>query len=545
MGNRESKSLVEHVERSLRLRPAVHDAFIPFDIGAMFPVLAGEIIRITADDPGEGLILAMDGETAATTALVELAASEAVYVLIVGDVPPALQGMPNVRQVPFSDEDAEPDYFAVALSSTVALAAVGSHFSKGPDTLASFYGGWTGLRSRVAPFLEAVSTYYGQQESQRVAALPAEVPEVSAGHVVHLANVVAQQLVTLQHDTAMDKDDLFSVLEILKAISARRRSHDILFVFVEQIASVVQMERCSVVRVWGGDNAGHVLASHEDEHVADLSIDLTKYPEVREALTTRSKVVIDDVREDEITRTFAPQLIRAGIQSLVVIPITLLDPTVGSLLLRAARSNAPFSRREISFFEILAEAAANALERAHLFEGIQKANERLELLAITDGLTGLFNHRHFRTRLESEFERARRYSSPLACMIFDIDNFKKINDTFGHLQGDRILKDLASRVMHVTRRTDIVARYGGEEFAVIMPQTAIEGAKAQAERLLEEVRSKEYQGMPPGYPVTVSIGVTVLDHDAMLDCEALIRAADSALYEAKNNGKNRVVVATT
>src|SRR5690606_13807358 len=117
--------------------------------------------------------------------------------------------------------------------------------------------------------------------------------------------------------------------------------------------------------------------------------------------------------------------------------------------------------REISFFEIVAEAAANALERAQLFESIQVANERLEQLAITDGLTGLYNHRHFRDRLESEFQRALRYKLPLSLLLFDVDDFKQLNDTFGHLQGDHILRELAQRTLTSVRHSDFVSRYGG------------------------------------------------------------------------------------
>jgi two-component system cell cycle response regulator len=335
---------------------------------------------------------------------------------------------------------------------------------------------------------------------------------------------------------------LSSVLNILKAVSARRRAHDILYVFVEQVARAVTIDRCSVVRVWGGDNVGHVLASHEDETVTDLPIDLGKYPEIRRAMETRQKVIINDTRHDPLMRPFLNELTQSGIASVVVIPVVLFDQNVGSFLLRAARTRGPFLLREISFCEIVAEAAANALERAHLFESIQRANERLEYLAVTDGLTGLYNHRYFRERLESEFDRARRYSLPLSCMIMDIDNFKKINDTYGHLQGDGILRSIAATTLQNVRKSDIVARYGGEEFVVIMPQTGIDGARAQANRVRNDVGGAAYNGMPEGRHVTVSIGVAVFDAATMFDCEALIRAADSALYRAKREGKNRVVV---
>jgi len=348
-----------------------------------------------------------------------------------------------------------------------------------------------------------------------------------------------------QQDIAMDRHDLFSVLEILKAISSRRRAHDVLFVFVEQIARVIETNRCSIVQVWGGERKGRVQASHEDETVSDLVIDLEKYPEILHAMETRQKVVINDVARHRLTRQYARQLSEAGIRVLMVIPIVLFDPNVGSLFLRVTRRRGSFALREIGFCEIVAEAAGNALERAQLFERIQRANERLERLAVTDALTGLHNRRHFHQRLQEEYQRSKRYALPLACVMFDIDDFKKINDTYGHLQGDSVLREIAAQTNALIRKTDICARYGGEEFVIVMPQTGIVGARSQAHRLLEVLRTHKYPGLPPKARVTVSIGVAVLDLDTMDNCDALVAQADVALYEAKRLGKNRVVVAQT
>lgn len=382
----------------------------------------------------------------------------------------------------------------------------------------------------------------GSQVTRGLPPVDMEAVKSCLSYSTALASMLMRYATCEADGLAVDKHDLLSVLDILKAISSRRRSHDVLFVFVEKIARIIETARCSVVRVWGDETIAHVLASHDDERINDLKLDLAKYPEIQHSLETLGKVVIDDVAQDELTQPFVEDLRRARISSLIVVPIMLLDPHVGSLFLRAARDSRPFTHREVSFCEIVAEAASNALERAHLFESIQKANKRLEFLAVTDGLTGLFNHRHFRERLDEEFERARRYKLPLSCLIFDIDDFKKINDTFGHLQGDQILQEIASRTLNLIRRSDLAARYGGEEFTIVMPQTGLEGAKAQGQRMLDELSRLPYKGVPEDYPVTVSVGVAVLDHENMLDCEALVRCADTALYQAKRNGKNQVVI---
>lgn len=433
--------------------------------------------------------------------------------------------------------------FMLCFSSHGAISLLGCQSREGD--VERFNGGWS-LKRRSADIVAARLAQLGaigDEDLQRVR----DVPDVKdlEGSALALAMMAAHaNAQAMQQETiARDKDDLFSVLSILKAISAKRRAHDILFVFVEQISKVVKSDRCSIVRIWGGDPFGHVMASHEDATVVDKTIELFKYPELHHAMASQKKIVVNDALTAERAEPFAEELRKAGINSLVVLPIVLFDQHVGSLLLRAARFQGNFSPREVSFFEIVAEAASNALERAQLFESIQVANERLERLAITDGLTGLYNHRHFREHLEQEFDRASRYKLPLSCLIFDVDDFKKLNDTFGHLAGDNVLKEIASRTMRCVRKSDLVARYGGEEFVVIMPQTAREGAEVEGERIRDIIGGTPFADISGGTQVTISGGISVLDHDTMLNAEDLLRAADLALYEAKRNGKNRVAIA--
>ncbi len=532
----QSERLLERLHTLVESPTQPCEALVPVDGFAIYYLLASEIARMATEEGGEGLCLFVDAQTAMQVDAVDGARVAAKKVLVVGEAPDSWTGASNITSVPFSGVANEQDVFIVVLSPRLSVTLVCDH------SAAEFRGAWTAHRERVLDIAQLLLFAGGVDfgEALQLAATPA-ADECSMQCAMRLMSLLSRQLALRQRDIAMDKDDLSSVLNILKAVSAKRRAHDILFVFVEQIARSVRVDRCSVVRVWGGDSAGHVVASHEDESITDLVIDLQKYPEIRRAMETRAKVVINDTRRDPIMRPFIGNIAASGITSLVVIPVILFDQNIGSLLLRVARIQGGFSLREISFCEIVAEAAANALERGHLFESIQKANERLEYLADTDGLTGLYNHRYFRQRIESEFERARRYSLPLSCLIMDIDNFKKINDTYGHLQGDTVLRGIAATALASTRKSDIVARYGGEEFVVIMTQTGYDGAKAQAERMLRDIRETVYEGLPEGTRITVSIGISVFDADTMLDCEALIRAADSALYVAKRAGKNRVV----
>lgn len=513
-------------------------AWAPIDDHSVFRLIAAEIARMVTGSGGTDAAVVVDSHTASRVDMLEEARNAARRVYLYGTVPVNWGRPENVVAVPFSREIRDTDRLIVIVSSKMAYAAIGSLTELGDSGVDSFAGAWTAHRPTVLELLAALPACDLNEEYD---AAPVEAHDhVSAA--MRLTALQANILASRQRDITMDKDDLFSVLNILKAMSAKRSAHDILYVFVEHIARVVTSDRCSIVRIWGADQDGHVLASHEDANLTNHNIELAKYPELGHVLRTGEKIIVNDVRKDALMKTCLPDLERANIRSLLVIPIVLFDRNVGSLLLRAARNKGTFTLREISFFEIVAEAASNALERAELFERIQKANERLEHLAITDGLTGLFNHRCFRTRLEEEVERALRYRIPLSCMIFDVDNFKQLNDAYGHLQGDNILCEIGKRTLRTVRRSDIVARYGGEEFVVIMPQTASEGAFTQGQRLCEDIGGRPFDSERGPIPVTVSIGVGVFDHDKNMDCEGLIVAADKALYEAKRAGKNQVIL---
>ena len=157
-------------------------------------------------------------------------------------------------------------------------------------------------------------------------------------------------------------------------------------------------------------------------------------------------------------------------------------------------------------------------------------------MANTDGLTGLYNHRHLQERLAQEIERAERYGRPLSVVMADLDHFKAFNDTFGHPSGDEVLIEVASTLRHVSRASDILARYGGEEFTLILPETGDSEARVVAERARECVAALRLEA-----GVTLSLGVASYRPGGSK--EELIGAADAALYEAKRQGRNRVCFA--
>jgi diguanylate cyclase (GGDEF)-like protein len=166
--------------------------------------------------------------------------------------------------------------------------------------------------------------------------------------------------------------------------------------------------------------------------------------------------------------------------------------------------------------------------------------KELERLSITDALTDVYNRRHLDATLKRELDRSRQTGAPLAVIMFDADHFKNFNDTYGHDQGDRVLK-MAGQVMKgAVRKYDVPCRYGGEEFAVILPSTGPEGAMQVAERLRQDVETMSVDGLK----VTISLGVACFPMITADTPAALVEAADVALYRSKESGRNRSTMAT-
>jgi diguanylate cyclase (GGDEF)-like protein len=220
-------------------------------------------------------------------------------------------------------------------------------------------------------------------------------------------------------------------------------------------------------------------------------------------------------------------------------PLSGPEPEDGVLgVISIARPGRPFSQRQRELFEYLSNQAAISIENVDLHEQVQRQ-------AVTDELTGLFNHRRFQEVITAEVERTRRFGQELGLIMLDIDDFKRVNDSYGHLQGDLVLKEVARALRDSAREIDEPARYGGEEMAVALPQTGLEGAYEFAERVRQRIERLQIPLLDGGgtLRVTASFGAASLPDSAKIDKGALIAAADAALYRAKRSGKNRTVKA--
>jgi diguanylate cyclase (GGDEF)-like protein len=226
-----------------------------------------------------------------------------------------------------------------------------------------------------------------------------------------------------------------------------------------------------------------------------------------------------------------PECLRFFVESAsrLSIPLVSFGQTLGVLTLDSSRPNA-FRESELSSLESVADICATSIQNAHYVE-------RVKQLAYLDGLTGIFNRRFFEVRIIEEIERARRYGTGMAVIMADIDQFKPLNDEFGHLLGDEVLRQVSSLFHQQLRKMDVVCRYGGEEFAILLSQTGAQHAVGVAEKLRRMVENWQFPGVPR--TVTISAGVAAFnDHGTTRD--ELVRAADTGLYAAKQAGRNCV-----
>ena len=218
--------------------------------------------------------------------------------------------------------------------------------------------------------------------------------------------------------------------------------------------------------------------------------------------------------------------------SRMCIPLVSFGQILGVLALDSSKVDA-FGEADLQSLESVADICATAIQNAHYVE-------RVKQLAYLDGLTGIFNRRFFELRIMEEIERARRYGTGMAVIMADIDQFKPLNDEFGHLLGDEVLRQVSSLFHQQLRKIDVVCRYGGEEFGILLTQTSAQYAVGVAEKLRKMVESWQFPGVPRR--VTISAGAAAFpDHGTTRD--ELVRAADTGLYAAKQAGRNRICLA--
>jgi len=335
------------------------------------------------------------------------------------------------------------------------------------------------------------------------------------------------------------------LVDILHEVTGELSATEIYRILARRVARALEISHCSVVLGQTGDVVGTVVAAAEDPSVTDLEVRLDRYPEILMALESGRAVLVQEATAHPLFAQVRELWEREGraveLRSVATIPFSIDRRRSGVLFLRTERSERSLTRDDVEFGEVVVRAAVAAIRSAQALETTRADNRRLEALATTDPLTKVLNRRALLERLTAEMDRSRRFGSSLSLLLLDVDHFKEVNDTAGHLAGDSVLRQLGELLEEAVRKVDIVARYGGEEFVILLPETAVEGGVVFAERLRESVANRAFQvGSERLVHLTVSIGIASFASPHVMSTEDLFARADEALYRAKSGGRNQV-----
>lgn len=235
--------------------------------------------------------------------------------------------------------------------------------------------------------------------------------------------------------------------------------------------------------------------------------------------------------KDLMNSDLSTKKIFASLNPEIVIPLKSKNSINGLIFIGKKLIETPYTSSDICFLHQLSRFASIAVE-----------NSRLYRMATLDRMTGLYVHHYFQERLAEEIKRSERNNSPLTLIMADLDNFKNINDNYGHQTGDIMLKDIAKIIHNNIRSFDIAARYGGEEFAIILTDTDVDTAYQIAERLRKKIEKMIFPGTAIPLKITLSIGISQFNPKEDKNKDSLIHRADMALYKAKKSGKNLVLI---
>ncbi len=333
------------------------------------------------------------------------------------------------------------------------------------------------------------------------------------------------------------------MVDILQEVTATLKPDEIYQILVRRVARGLRISKCSILIGSPDDESGTVVAAYENPMLRNLRVDLRRYPEIQQALKTSEVVLIQDVLTDPLYQSVRTEWESEGVtvptRSALALPFQLRGKQVGVFFLRTTAEDAPLNQQDVEFADQVIKAAVAALEKAYDLETAMDGQEHMRHLAETDPLTDTFNRRALGEKLVQEMERAERYGTVLTCLMIDIDNFKKINDDHGHLAGDRVLRSLANLLKREQRAVDILARYGGEEFVLLLPETGPTGARIFAERVIRRVAGNDFGDSGRVVQVTISIGIATYPDAEITDADSFLKLADTNMYKAKADGRNR------
>ncbi len=344
-----------------------------------------------------------------------------------------------------------------------------------------------------------------------------------------------------------DAETRKQAVDILNDVMGNLPTEEIFHMLARRLARALDLTHSSVIIARSGESTGIVATAFEQPQLHDLEIDLAKYPEVTASLSKARPLLIPDIlacgRYKELREEWKRDGTQVSVRSIISVPFTLDDSRTGVFLLRRTREKPIFTEADVEFAVSVIRGAVSAIRKVHTLEAARADNARLETLAHTDPLTHLLNRRGLLVSLEAELDRVRRYNAPLGLLLIDLDHFKSVNDTYGHLVGDEVLTEMGKLLQNATRSVDIVGRYGGEEFVVVLPETAVDGVMIFAQRIRDRIAAHKFSfGQGITNHLTASVGVANFPSAGIHSPEGLLHAADMALYKAKESGRNAVCV---
>lgn len=345
------------------------------------------------------------------------------------------------------------------------------------------------------------------------------------GHLILISDVTREKIAqAAEHEARVFAEALS---EISTAMNSTRNLDELLDLIIANVIRLISCDSANIMMI-DQDYAYPVRSLEPLENSVRLSIERTGT--LHWMWKNRRPMVIPDVNDNSEWVT-TPET--AWINSYVGAPIVAIGDVIGFINLDSAMPG--FYRQETGErLQAFANQASIAIQNARIYE-------QLEEMATIDSLTNLFSRRYFFDLATKEYERACRYHHPLSAIMVDLDFFKEVNDTYGHLAGDQMLRRVAAECMKELRSTDFIGRYGGEEFAILLPETDLEMAKKVADRLCDRIARIELRTAMSILRITASMGVATMSSSCER-LEDLLAQSDQALYLAKESGRNRVEV---
>lgn len=328
--------------------------------------------------------------------------------------------------------------------------------------------------------------------------------------------------------------ELASLLEIGKTLTSSLELREVLKGIMAHLERLLKPQTWSLLLV--DEESGQLRFEIAVSPVADLlkTMQLNMGEGIAGWVAANGEpLLIPDVTVDTRFARHLAEAVEFPVSSIICVPMKIRDRVLGVIELINSLGDGAFTDDDLPLLQAVADFAAIAIDNANNYQ-------RVSELVITDDLTGLYNARHFHELLEYEIDRANRYGSQVSLLFFDLDHFKSVNDTHGHLVGSRMIAEVGRVIRRTIRSSDRAARYGGDEYVVVLPNTSKNGAIVVARNMLDKLHNYPFV-TDTGKPVkiTASFGVATYPDDAD-DKTGLITAADSAMYDAKDAGRNSV-----